>query len=109
MRGGQHELALHPNCGTNLLTTGTLATLAAMAGLAGAEDRPERRAERFPTVLLMVIATLIFAPALGMAFQRHFTTLGDPGEMEIAGIERQTLSAPFGGEVVVHRILTSGG
>ncbi len=109
MRGGQHELALHPNCGTNLLTTGTLATLAAMAGLAGAEDSAERRAERFPTILLMVIATLIFAPALGMSLQRHFTTLGDPGELEIAGIERRTVRAPFGGEVVVHRITTTGG
>lgn len=109
LRNGQHELALHPNCGTNLLTTGTLATLAAMAGLAGAEDSAGRRAERFPTILLMVIATLIFSPALGMALQRHFTTLGDPGELEITAIEQRVVNTPFGGEVVVHRVTTTGG
>ncbi|MCA9975081.1 MAG: hypothetical protein KC413_05000, partial [Anaerolineales bacterium] len=31
LKAGQHHLAVHPNCGTVLLTTATLATLAAQA------------------------------------------------------------------------------
>ncbi len=109
MRGGEHELAIHPNCGTNLLTTGTLATLAAMIGLVGTEDDAERRIERFPTILLMVIATLIFGPALGMAFQRHFTTLGDPGDLEVVRVDQRTATSPFGGEMTVYRVETAHG
>ena len=109
MRGGQHDLAIHPNCGTNLLTTGTLATLAAMAWLAGAEDNAEKRLERFPTILLMVIGSLIIAPGLGMAFQRHFTTLGDPGELTVEEIRRSDVQSPFGGSMVVHRVDTANG
>ena len=33
MRGGEHELAVHPNCGTNLVTTGLMTSVAAMIGL----------------------------------------------------------------------------
>ncbi|GAB4575292.1 MAG: hypothetical protein Kow0077_26080 [Anaerolineae bacterium] len=109
MRSGQHDLALHPNCGTNLLTTGTLATLAAMIGFAGTDENPESRLERFPTILLLVIGTLIFAPPLGMAFQRHFTTLGDPGDLEVERIEQRTIQSPLGGELTVHRVDTIRG
>lgn len=109
MRGGQHELAVHPNCGTNLLTTGTLATLAAMIGFSGTDKDPERRLERFPTILLVVIGTLIFSPALGMALQRHFTTLGDPGDLEVVSVERRDMRSPFGAEVTVHRVNTANG
>lgn len=109
MQGGQHELAVHPNCGTNLLTTGTLATLAAMIGFSGTDKDPERRIERFPTILLIVIGTLIFAPSLGMGFQRHFTTLGDPGDLEVVSVEQRELRSPFGAEITVHRVNTARG
>src|SRR3954463_10192367 len=36
LRGGERALAVHPNCGTNLLTTGFMTTVAAMLGMAGA-------------------------------------------------------------------------
>src|SRR4051812_38026749 len=36
MRGGEHGLAVHPNCGTNLVTTGLMTSVAAMLGLSGA-------------------------------------------------------------------------
>ena len=39
MKAGDHELAIHPNCGTNLVTTASLATGAAMLGLAGASRK----------------------------------------------------------------------
>lgn len=108
LRSGQHQLAVHPNCGTNLLTTGTLAALAAMLGLAGTEDDAEKRLERFPTILMLIIGTLIFGPGLGMAFQRHFTTSGEPGEMTITSIDHREVNAPTGA-ITMHRINTAHG
>jgi hypothetical protein len=109
MKSGQHELAIHPNCGTNLLTTGTLATLAALVGTAGSDDSFERKMERFPTILLMVIGALLIAPGMGLAFQRHFTTLGDPGDLEVMRVQRMEMKAPLGGQLVAHRVDTTNG
>src|SRR5512141_1408005 len=33
MRNGEHNLAVHPNCGTNFVATGALAGLAAWSGM----------------------------------------------------------------------------
>jgi hypothetical protein len=109
MRAGQYELAVHPNCGTNLLTTGTLTTAAALLGAAGADDSLEHRMARFPTILVMVIAALLVAPGMGMAFQRHFTTMGDPGDLQVTGIHRTQIKTLFGGQMVVHRVNTARG
>jgi hypothetical protein len=112
MRAGQHELAIHPNCGTNLLTTGvmaSLASLAAMAGTTGTPDDVKAKLERFPTMVLMVILALILGPGLGTAFQRHLTTLGDPGDLEVTAIRRNTVASPLGGALTVHRVETRGG
>ncbi len=109
MRAGQHELAIHPNCGTNLLTTGTMASLAALIGTAGSGEHWRLRLERFPTMLVMVIGALIVSPGLGLALQRHVTTHGDPGDLVIASIRRSEIRSPLGGTLVVHRVETSQG
>ena len=109
MRAGQHDLAIHPNCGTNLLTTGVMATLAALAGAAGTSDDWRLRVERFPTMVLMVIGALILAPGVGTAFQRHLTTLGEPGGLEVTAIRRSSVASPLGGALTVHRVETRGG
>ncbi len=36
MQQGEHELSIHPNCGTNFVATGALAGLAAWTGMLGA-------------------------------------------------------------------------
>lgn len=35
MRHGEHGLAIHPNCGTGLVTAGVLTSITALAGTAG--------------------------------------------------------------------------
>ncbi len=110
LRAGEHEIAIHPNCGTNLVTTGVLAALAALLGAAGTERTWRDRLERFPTVVLMVIAALLFGPGLGASLQRHITTLGDPGEMEVIEIRRSEVRTLVGNrQLTIHRVETRRG
>jgi hypothetical protein len=105
MKNGERELAIHPNCGTNLVTTGFLATSAAMLGFAGSSRRGSWN--RMPWVMALVMGSLVVGQPLGLAFQRHFTTDGDVGDLEIVRIERSERGLnPFGGQSVVHRVTT---
>lgn len=107
MRNGESGLAVHPNCGTNLVTTGLLATLVAMIGTTGTTRKTAW--DRLPLVMLGVMATLVYSPPLGMALQRHFTTHGNPGDLEIVSIRRRTVALPAGGSMIVHRVKTRNG
>jgi hypothetical protein len=104
LRAGEHALALHPNCGTNLLTAGVLAGTASFASLLGTRrDRWQDRWERFPLAVLGSVFALIVARPLGMALQRHVTTQGDPGGLEITSVEPVRAGAPG-----LLRVLTHG-
>ncbi len=104
MRGGERSLAIHPNCGTNLVTTGFLTSLVAMVGLAGANRRDAYN--RLPIVMILMMVTLLFSQPLGMALQQYFTTDGNPADLEIESITRSTLHNPLGGSVTMHRVVT---
>lgn len=105
MRAGERELAIHPNCGTNLVTTGFLATSAAMLAFAGSSRRDSWN--RMPWAMALVMVTLIIGQPLGMALQHHFTTDGDPADLEIVSIERtESHLNPLGGSSVIHRVTT---
>ncbi len=108
MRGGEHNLAVHPNCGTNLLTAGALTTLVGLIGLGGASHRS--RFDRLPLVMLLMMFAVLFAQPLGMALQEHFTTEGDPGDLEVVSVTRRRVGVPLlGGSVMVHSVMTQGG
>ncbi len=105
MRGGEHGLAVHPNCGTNLVTTGLMTSLAAMIGLTGASRRDMWN--RLPTVLLLVMVALIFSQPLGLSLQRWITTDGDPADLEVISIKRSTMQTPLSANpLTVHRVTT---
>ncbi|HVU12833.1 MAG TPA: DUF6391 domain-containing protein [Phototrophicaceae bacterium] len=104
MRAGEHNLAVHPNCGTNLVTTSLMTTVAAMIGLAGASRRDVWN--RLPTVMLLVMVALIFAQPLGLSLQRYITTDGDPADLEVLRITRSEVQNPLGGRMIVHRVVT---
>ncbi|MFN3982771.1 MAG: DUF6391 domain-containing protein [Caldilinea sp.] len=76
LQAGEEHLAIHPNCGTNLLTTGVLVTLATMLGGAG-----QRRGSlsHFTRVLMLVLPVLALSPSLGLHLQRC-TTLAEIGD-----------------------------
>jgi hypothetical protein len=105
LKRGEHKLAIHPNCGTNLVTTAFMTSIAAMLGLTGAERR--HWLGRLPLVMGLVIAAGLFSQPLGLALQEHITTDADPGNLEIVDVTRQTLTVPFmNTPLVIHRVNT---
>jgi hypothetical protein len=105
MRNGEHHLAVHPNCGTNLVTTGFLTTSAAMLGFTGASRRDAWN--RMPAVMALIMAAILFSQPLGSSLQRHITTDGDPQDLTIISIKRDQFRFPFSREAVtMHRVVT---
>lgn len=106
MKAGERKLAIHPNCGTNLVTTGLLATAVAFLGFAGRGLR--RSWERFPTMVVAMMAVVLLSMPLGMNLQRYFTTEGDLGDLELVSVRRETKTMPFSRQqVTLHRIVTA--
>jgi len=126
MKGGEHHLAVHPNCGTVLLTTATLGALASQSAF-GLEQRRQGRSRMdisvffnaLPAAILAGVVSLIISKPLGMAIQAKFTTDGDLGNLEVASVSRvrpslitrlfQLLLAPGQDlHVSAYRIVTRG-
>ena len=95
MVGGEQELAVHPNCGTVLLTTAAMATLAAQATLALEQKRQRRPGmdlsvliNGLPTAVLAVVVALIVSRPVGIYLQAKYTTEGDLGDLQIISIRK---------------------
>jgi hypothetical protein len=102
LQNGEHQLAVHPNCGTNFVTAGLLGGTASFLSLAGSEDEGwSSRWERLPLAITLTTVALIAAQPLGRAAQRHITTQGDPQNLRVHHIERIQ-----DGATVLHRVLT---
>ncbi len=110
MRNGEHGLAIHPNCGTGLVTAGLLTSMAALAGTSGMKTGFVEKLTRLPTIMLLSTMSLILSQPLGLALQQHFTTLGDPGGLEVAHITRSEFPIPMAGQrLTVHFVRTISG
>ena len=110
MQNGEHGLAVHPNCGTGLVTAGVLTSLAAFAGTTGMKHTFADRISRLPTVILLSILSLIVSQPIGLSLQQHFTTLGEPGNLEIVNISRHEFPMPLAGQrMTVHFVKTTHG
>jgi hypothetical protein len=101
MRGGEHQLAIHPNCGTNLVTVAVLGTAATLVALAGSEREQYGKIARIPLIALGLLIALVFGQPLGLKLQQYVTTLGDPGDLEIVRVRRASQ-----GSLTVHRVET---
>jgi hypothetical protein len=103
LRAGEHHLAVHPNCGTNFATAGSLAGLAGVMGMLGVGNRKRDKIERLPLVATLATLALILAQPLGLSVQKHLTTSGNPGTLEVVEVipsHRKRIRS--------HRILTRG-
>lgn len=93
LKEGTHQLAIHPNCGTNLVTAGVLTTLVGTLFLGGRRFKPQN----LNRALLFMMLAVYFSQPLGMKVQEHVTTKGDPGDMEIAAIRTDSVNMPLWG------------
>jgi hypothetical protein len=103
MKSGEEDLAVHPNCGTNFATAGSLAGLAGVMAMLGVGSRKRDKLERLPMVAVFATVALIFAQPLGLLVQKHLTTSSDTGDLEV--VEVRPVKR---GRVTTHRILTRG-
>lgn len=103
LQRGDDQLAIHPNCGTNLVTAGLLGgTFSYLALASEREDSWRARLERLPWAMLGTMLAILAAQPLGRAAQRHLTTEAEVGSLSVAAIHRRQA-----GPRVVHRVLTS--
>lgn len=95
MKKGESHLAVHPNCGTVLLTTAALGALASQSAFS-LEQRRQRRPSMTPSVFLSglpsatlagVLALIISRP-VGLAIQEKFTTDGDLQDMKVVRVRK---------------------
>ena len=102
LRQGDSHLAIHPNCGTNLVTSGFLAGSASFFALLGLGNKNWReRLERFPMAITLTMIALLIAQPLGKAVQKHVTTESDLGQLEVLQILKIQ-----GIQGTTHRVLT---
>ena len=101
LRAGESDLAIHPNCGTNLVTSGIFAGLAGAVAMTGAGPRSRDRLERLPLAGLLATVALLFARPAGTRIQQLITTSGDPGDLEVLEIRPSKRRG-----LVAHRVVT---
>jgi hypothetical protein len=101
MKNGEHGLAIHPNCGTNLVSVALLGAGAVLLALVGTERQRFGKIQRIPLLILALMMAGILGQPLGAKIQQHVTTLGDPGDLEIVAIRQGRR-----GQMTFHRIET---
>jgi len=85
LQTGATELAIHPNCGTNLVTAGTLSGIAALLAAGG---RKRSLWDRVPGAILGATLALTVAVPLGRWMQLNVTTSSDVRQLRIAAVTR---------------------
>ncbi len=96
MRAGETYLAIHPNCGTNLVTTAVLTAGATMLSTAG---RRRQLLDRIPAGIFGALVGVVLGQFLGAALQQRVTTCADLEEVDVLSVERKQV-----GRRVLHSV-----
>ncbi len=96
LQRGESGLAVHPNCGTNLVTAGTLTGIGALLMTHG---RDRSWVDRACSAILGATLALIIAAPAGRWMQANVTTSADVAGLCIASV-RKLIDGP----VVRHRV-----
>lgn len=86
LQNGEGNLAVHPRCGTNLVTAGLLTAVAAVIALG---RKPSIK--KLPDVILATTLAAFFAQPLGMQLQARVTTSPDARGARVAGIRQSQM------------------
>jgi hypothetical protein len=92
LRAGEAELAIHPNCGTNLAVGMSLALLGSLWSLTAMRQRT-----RLASALGSVAASFMIARPLGSLAQKYLTTQPNLDDVRIVDVRSRRL---FGRRVV---------
>lgn len=84
LQRGEAELAIHPNCGTNLAVGTSLAMIGSLFALTAMRPRI-----RLACAIASSLAGFAAARPLGQIVQRHVTTLPDLEDVRIATVTRR--------------------
>lgn len=103
MQAGEHNLAVHPNCGTNYVTAGTMAGVAAALAMFGSGKRARDKVERLPLAASLATLALMAAQPMGLAIQERVTTSGTPESLYVVDVQPSRR-----GRIQAHRIITRG-
>jgi hypothetical protein len=85
LNAGEHNLAIHPGCGTNLATNVVLSSTFAWVPLRGRKSTLGRLAI-LPLALLFAALGYALARQLGPSLQQHVTTEARLGNMQVAEV-----------------------
>jgi hypothetical protein len=99
LQGGERHLAIHPGCGTNLMTSGMLAGMGTFFAMGGRTKRWDW--ERLPMALIGAIVGLIFAQPLGPIVQQRITTSTDLADLVITEVKDVSR-----GKLAIHKVET---
>jgi len=86
LQAGEAELAIHPNCGTNLVVGVSLMTLGTMLGMTSNHTRT-----RLTSAAISSLAGMAGARPLGEFVQKHFTTLPDLKGVRVTDVFRRKI------------------
>ena len=86
LQAGESQLAIHPNCGTNLVVGFTMLTFGTLLGMTSSRPRT-----RVASAALSSVAGLAAARPLGELVQKYVTTLPDLEGVHVTDIFRRKL------------------
>lgn len=86
LQAGESQLAIHPNCGTNLVVGFTLLTFGTLLGMTSSRPRT-----RMASTALSSVAGLVAARPVGELVQKYVTTLPDLEGVYVTDIFRRKI------------------
>jgi hypothetical protein len=101
LRAGEHQLAIHAGCGTNMATTALLAASFGWFVMRGSRSAVGRML-RLPFALAFALLGVAFSWPLGPMLQQKITTDADMGGLRVTEVRRS-----LQGRLTAHRVVTS--
>jgi len=101
LQQGDAALAVHANCGTNLVISGLAAGGLAWMSMLGTKGKLGRRLRRLPVAVLAGLIGYQMAKPLGPKLQENITTNADVAGLSVVEVVKHDV---FGG--TVHRVKT---
>jgi hypothetical protein len=98
---GENNLAVHPNCGTNIAVRGLAAGGLAWIGMLGTGGKLTKKIRRFPIAALMGIIGYQIARPYGPTLQKKITTNADVHGIVITEVIQYIVV-----DRIVHRVST---